>query len=545
MTIRKDLVGPDVQMSDTQKLLQTFIKRQKKAQGVAYLWASLLEACYYYAVPQRNRYWRPKQQQGEIKGNRIYDTTAVEATKTFVSKLHDAMTPPGVQWGYLMLDEEWTTGDIVDVEQVQMLLDDYMRKLFNYIHSSNFDVAINECYFDLAIGTSCLIVNQNTDENPFLFTSVPMDILSIEEAHTGRVESWYRTWQDIKINEITERWHKAVITQSMYQRMMEDRDAIEQKIYEGVMFMPHLGKKPYCYMVATEMDILFCEYLESNPGIVWRFQKTNNETWGRGPVVDALPSIISLQEMARVELASANLNTFRPYLGFSDSVFNPHTFKLEPFTIIPIAPIGVGGQLPLIPLPESANPQFAQLTINDLRMQIRALLFSDQFINAEKQGGSVQPQSATELMIQQQQLAARIGPLFSRLQQEFLWPLIKRCAYILDKMGLLPMPKIDGKLVQFKYKSPLALAKGQQEIARFTQFIQLMQGMFGPEQTMIYVNPQTAPWVIAEQMQVDKRYLNTPDGVKKAAQMLQNQHDQMQQQQQEMAQQGEEVPQAQ
>ena len=107
------------------------------------------------------------------------------------------------------------------------------------------------------------------------------------------------------------------------------------------------------------------------------------------------------------------------------------------------------------------------------------------------------------------------------------------------------MPKIDGKLVQFKYKSPLALAKGQQEIARFTQFIQLMQGMFGPEQTMIYVNPQTAPWVIAEQMQVDKRYLNTPDGVKKAAQMLQNQHDQMQQQQQEMAQQGEEVPQAQ
>ena len=545
MTIRKDLVGPDVQMSDTQKLLQTFIKRQKKAQGVAYLWASLLEACYYYAVPQRNSYWRPKQQQGEIKGNRIYDTTAVEATKTFVSKLHDAMTPPGVQWGYLMLDEEWTTGDIVDVEQVQMLLDDYMRKLFNYIHSSNFDVAINECYFDLAIGTSCLIVNQNTDENPFLFTSVPMDILSIEEAHTGRVESWYRTWQDIKINEITERWHKAVITQSMYQRMMEDRDAIEQKIYEGVMFMPHLGKKPYCYMVATEMDILFCEYLESNPGIVWRFQKTNNETWGRGPVVDALPSIISLQEMARVELASANLNTFRPYLGFSDSVFNPHTFKLEPFTIIPIAPIGVGGQLPLIPLPESANPQFAQLTINDLRMQIRALLFSDQFINAEKQGGSVQPQSATELMIQQQQLAARIGPLFSRLQQEFLWPLIKRCAYILDKMGLLPMPKIDGKLVQFKYKSPLALAKGQQEIARFTQFIQLMQGMFGPEQTMIYVNPQTAPWVIAEQMQVDKRYLNTPDGVKKAAQMLQNQHDQMQQQQQEMAQQGEEVPQAQ
>ena len=157
-------VGPDVQAAALQEQLMQFLKRQKKAQGIAYLWASLLEACYYYAIPQRNRYWRPKQFQGEFRAQRIYDTTAVEATKTFVSKLHDAMTPPGVQWGYLMLDAQYTSSNIVEIEQAQMALDDYMRKLFNYIHASNFDVAINECYFDLAIGTSCLIVNQNNDQ---------------------------------------------------------------------------------------------------------------------------------------------------------------------------------------------------------------------------------------------------------------------------------------------------------------------------------------------------------------------------------------------
>ena len=518
-------VGMDMETEADQELLMQFIKRQKKAQGVAYLWASLLEACYYYAIPQRNRYWRPKQFQGEFRGTRIYDTTAIEATKTFVSKLHDAMTPPGTQWAYLMLDDQYTTEDVVQVEQAQMALDEYMRKLFNYIHASNFDVAINECYFDLAIGTSCLIVNQNNDENPLMFTSVPMDILSIEEAMTGRIESWYRTWQDTKINEITQRWPKAVISLSMEQDMLQDRDATINKIYEGVMYKPEMGKTPYCYMVAAEQHIFFCEYLESNPGIVWRFQKTNNEIYGRGPIVDALPSIISLQEMARVELASANLNTFRPYMGFSDSVFNPHTFKLEPFTIIPVAPIGSGGQFPLQPLPESANPQFAQLTINDLRYQIKQLLYSDQLLNASLD--SKQPQTATELQITQQQLAQKIGPLFSRLQQEFLWPLIKRVSYILDKMGLLKMPTIDGKLVQFKYKSPLALAKGQQEIGRLTNFVQLMQGMFGPQPAMMYINPEVAPWVLAEMMQVDKRFLNTPDGVKEATQELKNKGDEM------------------
>ena len=520
-------IGPDDQVFDLVALQRQFIKRQRRAQLIAYLWASLFEACYYYAVPQRNRYWRPKQFQGEIKATRIYDTTAVEATKTFVSKLHDAMTPPGVQWAYLQLDGDYTTAEVADQEEAQMALDEYMRKLFNYIHASNFDVVINECYFDLAIGTSCLVINQNNDEEPLLFTSVPMDVLSIEEANTGRIESWYRTWQDIKIAEITQRWPKATIPQSMIMDMGQDPDAIIAKIYEGVMFCPLEGQSAYWYIVCTDSDILFQEQLESNPGIVWRFQKVNNEVWGRGPVVDALPSIISLQEMARVELASANLNTFRPYMGFSDSVFNPHTFKLEPFTIIPIAPIGAGALPPLQPLPNSASPEFAQLTINDLRYQIRQLLFVDQLQGAGPTPQSIQPQTATELMVNQQQLAQRIGPLFSRLQQEFLWPVIKRVSYILDKMGLLPMPRIDGKLVQFKYRSPLALAKGQQEMARFQNWVQTMQGMFGPERTMMFINPQVTPWIMAEMMQVDKRFLNTPQGVQETSQQLLENHEEM------------------
>lgn len=516
-----DVVGQEVVESSHNMLWQLFRKRYDNAQQVADLWASLLEACYYYAVPYRNRFYRPKEQQGEFKASRIYDTTAVEATKTFVSKLHDAMTPPQVQWGYLDIDETFDTEEDIDKNQVQEVLDTYMRRLFNYIHESNFDVIINECYFDLAIGTACLVINQFTDEQPLLFSSVPMDKLAIEEAMTGRVESWFRNWEDVKINEIQVRWKNAVLTPEMMMLVMENPDAIVQSLYEGVMYMPH-RKKPYVYMLGTAECPLLCEEFESNPGVVWRFQKVNSEVFGRGPVMDALPSIISLNELARIELAAANLNTFKPYMGFSDAVFNPHTFKLEPFTIIPIAPIGSGGQVPLIPLSDSSNPQFSQLTIQDLRMQIKSLLFNETNPNE-----SVQPQTATELMIVQQNLAQRIGPLFSRLQQEFLWPVIKRCSYILDKMGLLPMPKFKDIKIQFRYRSPLALAKGQQDIARFTQYFQLMQGMYGPGPALMYINSGLAPYLIAEQMQVDARYLNTPEQVQAAAQEAQNMQDEM------------------
>jgi len=515
------VAAPDPQI--VEKLHQELKKRYKAAKGIADLWQSILQASFFYAVPFRNRFYEPSPSfQGNMKNARLYDTTAVEATQTFVSKLQDTMTPPQTQWGYLEVDETMVDDPedpttIMMLQDAQMKLNTYMRKMFNYIHTSNFDVVINECYFDLAIGTSSLVINQNTDRCPFLCTSIPIDKLCIEEAVDGKIRTWFRTWQEMKISELNTRWRKIILTPEMVQEMMANSDAKVRQLYEGVAYFPN-ESKPYLYSVWTDSALLYSEWLESNPGIVWRWQKTNNETWGRGPVMTALPSIISLNEMARVELAAANLNVFRPYMGFSDSVFNPHTFRLEPFTVIPIAPIGTGGQLPLVPLPGSSDVQFTQLTIADLRMQIMRLLFAE----SPSDSASVQPQTAYELALKQQTLAQKIGPLFSRLQQEFLEPVFERFAHILHVMGLLPRPKIGDLEIKFKYKSPLELAKGQQDIARLTQFVQLMQGIMGPQVTQIYMNPKTTPYLMASALQIDPRYLNKVDEVAAVMQGVQD-----------------------
>lgn len=506
-------------------MLEILRKRYNRAKYVADLWIPIMQASFFYAVPFRNRYYLPgKEFQGTTQNTRVYDTTAVEGVTVFVSKLHDTMTPPQVQWGYLevddsMVDDPESEQNVPLLQEAQLILDAYMRRLFTFIHASNFDVVINECYYDLSIGTSALVINQHTDDQPFLCTSIPMDKLAIEEAVNGNIESWFRTWQNLKIIELHTRWPGIVITPNLQALIAADPDAVVRNVYEGVAYFCNQPKK-YCYAVWADNDLLFTQWLDSNPGIVWRFKKTNNETWGRGPVMEALPTIISLNEMARVELASANLNTFRPYMGFSDAVFNPHTFQLQPFTIIPIAPIGTGGQVPLIPLPNSADPNFAQMTMTDLRMQIKSLLFAEQ----PQDSRSVQPATTYELSIKQQSLAEKIGPLFSRMQQEFLWPVIKRFAHILHTMGKLPYPDVGGVPIIFKYKSPLALAKGRAEVERFTQWVQLMQGIMGPDATQLYINPETTPYMLAEKMQVDERFLNKPEDVKRVAQSLQDQH---------------------
>lgn len=506
-------------------MLEVLRRRYNSAKYVADLWIPIMQACFFYAVPFRNRYYLPgKEFQGTTQNTRVYDTTAVEAVTTFVSKIHDAMTPPATQWGFLQVDDSFVDDPVAEVQTLQdaqIELNNYMRRLFRFIHASNFDVVINECYYDLSIGTSALIINQYTDEQPFLFTSVPMDKLAIEEAVNGNIESWFRTWQNLKIAELNTRWPKIVLSPSLISDMAANPDATVRQVYEGVAYFANREQK-YTYAVWCDDAVLFSESLDSNPGIIWRFKKTNNETWGRGPVMEALPSIISLNEMARVELAAANLNVFRPYMGFSDAIFNPHTFRLQPFTIIPIAPIGTGGQVPLIPLEGSSDVQFTQLTIADLRLQIKSLLFAEE--PQDKAG--IQPQTAYELSLKQQNIAQKIGPLFSRLQYECLLPIIKRCGYILHTTGKLVFPQLNNKYIRFKYKSPLDLVKGQQELTRFTQYVQTLQGIMGPDAAQVYVNPKTTPYMLAELMQIDMRFLNTPEDVQKVMQNVQDQANQ-------------------
>ena len=295
-------------------LLETLRKRYNAAKYIADLWIPIQQASYFYAIPFRNRYYLPgKEFQGTIQNTRVYDTTAVEAVTNFVSKIHDTMTPPQTQWGFLeidetMVDDPGSEDNMAILEEAQMTLDTYMRRLFNYIHASNFDVTINECYYDLAVGTAALVINQISDDMPFMCTSVPADKLVIEEAVNGNIESWFRTWQNLKIAELSTRWPKITITPNLQALLAADPDAMVRNIYEGVAYFSNQPKK-YLYAVWADNDLLFFEWLDSSPGIVWRWKKCNNETWGRGPVMDALPSIISLNEMARVELASANLNT--------------------------------------------------------------------------------------------------------------------------------------------------------------------------------------------------------------------------------------------
>lgn len=482
----------------TMDKLEYYKRRYKRAYSIFTQWISILQACQHYCVPHRDIFYYTNYTQGAQKNGKVYDTTQVAATRALTSKLQSTLTPPGQTWAILEAGNDFPSEEKKAVNEYLQYATD---TIFNYIRHSNFDLAINECYHDLVIGTACLQINPtDSDDMPFICYSVPLAQLCFEESINGYIESAYRTWGEVRISEIEIMWPQAVLPQWMLEQLKMDPNSTIKNLYEGVVYM-HGDKKPYKYVLWIDSDILLEEEDTSPKWIIFRWSKTNNEIFGRGPAIEALPSIMSLQEVMRLELTSANLNICKPYMAYSDGVFNPYTFRIEANTVIPVSPSS-NGQWPIQPMPDVANPAFMQLTANDLRMQINKLMFN------EPLGQPDNPtKTATELAIRQRTLAEEIGPAFTRLQQEFMSKVIQRFIHLLQARGLLEPLVVNGRSIQIRYQSPLVVAQGHQDVQGYVDYVQIIQTILGPEIATIIQHPVEVPSWIAEKLNINKTLL--------------------------------------
>jgi hypothetical protein len=469
--------------------LEYYKRRYSAAKAKTELWKNTLEKAYHYCIPGRNLFDRTSWSQGEQKNGRVFDTTAIAATRNFVAKIQEALTPPQKVWATLKAGTEYDE-DFKD--EVNEQLEEINKILFDHIRHSNFDMVMNECYYDLAVGTAILVINEGDDDNPLVFHSIPLARIFFDESATGRLDNCYRYWDEIRVTDIQEMWPNANIPNWMIDGLENNPVFSVKSLYEGVIYFHK--EKLYRYCLWTDNSILLEDEHVASPWVAFRWDKVNNEIMGRGPILQALPSILSLNELARVELIAANFNACKPYMAFSDSVFNPWTTKLEPMSIIPVAP-GPGGTFPIKAFDDVRNPAFEQFTANDLRQQINKILFADPLGNIEE----TPTKTATELSLRQRNMLEEMGPTFSRLQQEFLSRVIQRVINILQLKGFLKPLVVDGKEIQIAYQSDLVVSQGRKDVENLLDYSKVMQAMYGPE-GMSFLQPAEIPGWVAEKM---------------------------------------------
>jgi hypothetical protein len=392
-------------------------------------------------------------------------------------------------------------------------------------------LAINECYADLVFGTAALLIEEGDQDNPLLFTCVPIVDLGLEESSRGVIETIFRTSISLTLRDIKSLCPHAEIPSSMTQQGQTSEEGFD--INDMIIYDEEAGT--YDYIVTNAgWEILYEENkLPSQRFIVFRWNKLPGEVHGRGVAQDVIPDVKTLNEMVKLILEAGTISAFPPFIGFSDRAFNPDNIQLAPNTIISVQRAMGSGGLPIQPLQTNPNLQFADMIVRNAKESINEAFFTQPL-------GSINDptKTATEISIRQQAFLEKIGTAFGRLEVEFLSRIIERCTYILRKKGLIGNIVVDGKQVALKYESPLATLQDNKDLENFQRSFQTTQGVFG-EFTLAAMDLTKIPGWVAEKTGTDLSLYKSEEELKELsddieAKILQALGDQPQQQPQQV-----------
>ena len=249
----------------------------------------------------------------------------------------------------------------------------------------------------------------------------------------------------------------------------------------------------------------------SLPVIPFRWSKAAGEIYGRGPLLNSLPDVKTLNMTVELVLQNAEIAVSGMWQGDDDGMINPDTIELVPGSIIPRAP----GSKGLEPLNAPGKFDVGQFILDDMRNTVKKALFNESLGAPE---GT--PMSATEVHERMADLARTIGSAYGRLHTEMVTPLLRRVLYILKKQGRINIPLVNGREVKVVNISPLAQAQHNENVARVARTGELMNAIFGPQVTGLVMKAEEVGAYIGGEIGVPDKLLRNETEREQMAQAI-------------------------
>lgn len=485
------------------------LKRFNAANARKALWISTLQQAYQYALPQRENFYG-NQAEGQKKNQEVYDSTAINGLQRWASRLMATIMPAWRQWGTMVAGQEIPDDQ---KDEVSVGLEKATKILFTAFNHSPLSTQAHEAMLEAGISTGALLFQEGDADQPFDIVAVPSSELVPEEGPDGTIETVFREW-DVPARLIERKWPDAKIPESVA-NMIKSKPDTKVKMIEGTIYNAETKKYDYKVMIKAGMEMIVERVEDVTPWIVFRTSVMPGEIMGRGPIMQALPDILTANKVVEFTLRRAAIDIGGIYTHVSDGSINPYTIQLVPNSLIPVSSNATENPT-LRRLDTGSGIDVSQIVLADLRANINDALFANALGPVE---GATK--SATEISIRQQELVQIAGATFGRLQTELLEKLVKRGIYILQRLGKIPDFKIDGREVTIRYESPLARAQDAEEIQNIQRWIE-MSTQLGPELFMGTQKVEDIPSKIGELLGVPADFKRDDQDKEKMMEMVAN-----------------------
>lgn len=460
-------------------------------------WDALLRDAFELSMPNRNGFTPAGP--GAKKMDRVFDSTAVASAMAFANRFQSDVIPPFKKWIKLVPGPLVKEGP--QREALAAALDEITDRMFAYIHASNFDTAANETLLDLGVGTGCMLVLEGDAMRPLNFIPVSISQIALEPGPWGGVGAVFRKHK-LRVGLVKRQWKDATNFPAEWAELARTKPETEVDLCEATYFRDYgdgSANFAYCYDVIDEKskNRLVERTYRLNPWVTPRWSVLPGETLGRGPVVQALPDIKTLNKIVELILRNLALYVSGVYTAVDDGVLNPNTAKLVPGSMIAVASNGGPRGPSLQALERSGSFDLASIEVEKLQMSIKRTMFDRQL---PPDSGPVR--SATEFIERVKELARDVGSPFGRFFTEFIVPVVQNVLQIMARRGFIPVEvPVDGLSIQVQVISPLAQEQAMAEVENVVRWLSIL-GALGKELVMISAKTESVGEWIGEKLGV-------------------------------------------
>lgn len=422
--------------------------------------------CFNYTYPIRasgllgNVY---NADQAKQKVAELLTTEGTRGARTIASIIVGGMTPSNSKWFELTLDD----AEIEENEALTVASDVVFKK----IHASNYDSEAVESMLDNVIcGQSATYIGENEDGSGYSFEQWNLaDVYVASTRRDGAIDTVYHVYSMTAEQAVNE-FGKAVSL-----RIHNDAEKEPNTLYKFVHYIsprtnyipgsPFSKELPFLsiHICCDDKTILRESGYHEFPVCFPRWQKQKASCYGVGLVYDALPAIKELNELKRLEKLGISISAAGMYVAQDDGILNPSMITIGPGKIVVAANVDS-----IKPLGSASNFNVAFSEEERMKAEIRETLMADQLPPLDSG-----VRTATEFHVRLQYLRQLLGPVFGRLNAEWLQVLIIRCFGIAFRNGWIELPEsLANRVYEVKYLSPLAQAQRENEIAAIERFMQ-------------------------------------------------------------------------
>lgn len=421
--------------------------------------------CARYIQPRKGNIVT-KNTPGQPQTQNIYDTTAEEALLVYGAGVLSSLTPIGERWMLLQPKNKESP------DNVKAWFDDATERLMELIGESNAYLGMHESFLDDGcFSTSVLFVDDSdTTEMAFNVVNVAVGTFTYQENSQGQVDTVLREWK-WTARQIEQEFGRENLGPHVLHALRSEHDAdadreftlihrcrprAEGQYFRGGVAPPERRKWESVYVCVEDKGVIHEDGSYEMCFMACRALASNIEVYGRGPGIQAMPEIKSVNKMVQDMLVVAEKVAEPPWLMPDDSSYRPDN---RPAGVTYWDATSVNNKPEQLQLKNSLDWGFKLI---DMKQQkIKKAFFNDMFQMLTSLQEERREKTAYEVSQMVAERLVLFSPIFARLVKEKLNPMLHRMFAIALRKGLIKPPPPGFQQAggyEIEYTSKIALA---------------------------------------------------------------------------------------